>query len=440
MTSIQVEELSAVKKKITFEVPEDRYLEVVNSEYQDLRKNADVKGFRRGKVPLSILKGFFRGKVESEAARKLIEETLEPTLKEKNIKPVSIIRVDPQKVESGKPFTYTAEVEVPPDIRIDDYKGMKLKKIVRKVTEQDVDKRIEELREQNARLSPIPETRGAQAGDLVLVDISATSEGQELRDLTVTDYHMELGRDFYLPGFDSKLYGMKEGELREFTVEFPQDFPRVNLQGKTVDFEVSMDDAKERVLPEPDDDFAKDLGKFETLEALREEVRKDLQRVYEEQAVNGMRDQIIDELIEKHSFEVPQSMVETQIDNIVDASLLRFVRAGLSRERLRTAAEPYREKARPDAERAVRSGLILGTIGNQEGLEISVEEMQEGIDKRAGVLDMAPEEYKKALEAGDRLDAFVISLLEEKVFKFIEANAEITEEEAAPESETDAPE
>jgi trigger factor len=421
-------------------VPEERYLEVVNSEYQDLRKNAEVKGFRRGKVPLSILKGFFRGKVESEAARKLIEETLEPTLKEKNIKPVSIISVDPQTVESGKPFTYTAEVEVPPDIQINDYKGMKLKKVVHRVTEQDVDKRIEELREQNARLTPIPETRGAQSGDLILVNISATFEGKEVRELTVTDYHLELGRDFYLPDFDSRLYGMKEGEVREFTVEFPQDFVRANLQGKTVDFEVALDDAKERVWPELDDDFAKDLGKFDTLEDLREEVRKDLTSVYEDRAINAMRDQIIDHLIEQHSFEIPESMVEAQIDNIVEASLLRFVRAGLDRERLRTAAKPYREKARPDAERQVRSGLILGAIGNQEGLEIAPEEMQEGVVKRASQVDMSPDEYKKALEAGDRLEAFVVSLLEEKVFEFIEANAEITEEEATEESETDAAE
>lgn len=440
MTSIQVEELSAVKKKITFEVPEERYLEVVNLEYQDLRKNAEVKGFRKGKVPLSILKGYFRGKVESEAARKIIEETLEPTLKEENIKPVSIIRVDPQTVESGKPFTYTAEVEVPPDIQITGYNGMKLKKVLRIVTDQDVDERIEELRERSARLSPIPETRGAQAGDLVLLDISATSEGKEVRELTVTEYHLELGRDFYLPDFDSRLYGMKEGEVREFTVEFPEDFVRASLRGRTVDFEVAMDDAKERILPELDDDFAKDLGKFETLEALREAIRKDLANLYEDQAVNGMRDQIIDQLIEQHSFEVPESLVEMQIDNIVDASLMRFVSAGLDRERLRMAAGPYRDKARPDAERAVRSGLILGAIGNQEGLEITAEEMQEGISKRAGMLDMSPDNYKEGLEAGGRLDAFVISLLEEKVFKFIEANAEVTEEEATAESVTDAAE
>ena len=225
MTSIQVENLSDVKKKIIFEVPQERVLEVVGAQYKDLKKNAQIKGFRRGKVPLNILRSYFKDKVQGDAAKQLIEETFKPGLEEQQITLVSVLSIDPDTVEEGKPFKYTAEIEVPPQIEVKGYDGLKLKKYIRSVTDQQVDERLQNLRQRNSSLSPISESRGVTTGDHLVVDIKAEADGEPLRDLSVSDYHLELGRNFYLPDFDSVLEGLGPTRTNDLLKQYRRNFP-----------------------------------------------------------------------------------------------------------------------------------------------------------------------------------------------------------------------
>jgi trigger factor len=429
MTNIQVEDLTEIKKKITFEVPQQKVLEMLDAEYRDLKKNVQIKGFRKGKVPLEIVRGYFRTKVESDIARKIIEETFQPGLDEKKIVPVSVIKIDPETVEAGKPFKYTAEIEVPPPIEVKDYKGLTLKKYIREVNEKDVEQRIQTLRERNATLKPIPDTRGVAEGDHLVVDIKAESEGAVIPALTVTDYHMELGRNFYLPDFDTKLEGLKPDESKELTISLPEDFPRKDLAGKTASFEVRVKEAKERILPEPDDDFAKDLGEFETLAALKEEIRKDLQRSLDDRSQKEVENQIIDALIEKNDFEVPESMVESQIDNFLHQSMRNLAAHGIDPKRFPAPTEAQREQVRPSAVRIVKAGLILKAVCEQENIEISDEELEAGIATRAEQMEVSADYLKDQLEEGKMLGELRETLLQEKVYKMIQDEAEVTEEE-----------
>jgi len=430
MTNIQVEDLSTVKKKITFEVPEDRVLDVIDSEYRDLRKTVQIKGFRKGKVPLNILRSYFKSKVEADAVRKIIEETFESGLDEKKIKPVSVISIDPEAVESGKPFRYTAEIEVPPPIEVKDYKGLKLKRHIRTVDENQVAERIQNLRELQAKLTPISESRGVRQGDHLLVDIEAITDGDIIPALTVTDYHMELGKNFYLPDFDSKLEEMKPDETRKFTLEFPEDFPRKNLSGKTAEFTVSCKEAKERVLPEMDDHFAKDLGKFQSLEELKDQIRKDLQNHFDSESQKEIKLQIIDFLIENNPFEVPESMVETEIDLFLNQLIEAYTAQGIDPKRLPVPSPDQRDQVRPSAVKAVKNALIVKALIEQEGIEISEEELQEGIERYAQEAGISPDHYKDQLVEHNSLEGFSAGLLDNKVYKLIEDHAEVTEEES----------
>jgi trigger factor len=429
MTNIQVEDLTEIKKKITFEVPQQKVLEMLDAEYKDLKKNVQIKGFRKGKVPLEIVRGYFRTKVESDIARKIIEETFQPGLDEKKIVPVSVIKIDPETVEAGKPFKYTAEIEVPPPIEVKDYKGLKLKKYIREANEKEVEERIQTLRERNATLKPIPDTRGVAEGDHLVVDIKAESEGAVIPALTVTDYHMELGRNFYLPDFDTKLEGLRPDESKELTISLPEDFPRKDLAGKTASFGVRVKEAKERILPEPDDDFAKDLGEFETLAALKEEIRKDLQRSLDDRSQKEIENQIIDALIEKNDFEVPESMVESQIDNFLHQSMRNLAAHGIDPKRFPAPTEAQREQVRPSAVRIVKAGLILKAVCEQENIEISDEELEAGIATRAEQMGVSADYLKDQLEEGKMLGELRETLLQEKVYKMIQDEAEVTEEE-----------
>jgi trigger factor len=436
MTSIQVEDLSSVKKKITLEVPEDTVTSVIDSQYRDLKKTIQLKGFRKGKVPLDIIRSYFKSQVLAEASRKIIEETFQPALDEQKIVPVSVIKIDPTDVEPGKPFTYTAEIEVPPPIEAKDYKGITIKKYIRPFDEGQVDERLKTLQERNARLSPISD-RGITNGDHIVADIRAEADGEVVPSLTVTDYHMELGRDFYLAGFDANIEGMKPEETKDFSMDLPADFPKAAIAGKTCTFNVILKEAKERVFAALDDDFARDLGAFENMEALKEEIRKDIREGMEQQARRESENQIIDILLEKNEFEVPESMVEQQVDRFLERTIQSMAAHGIDPKRMPAPTEAQRTQMRPGAVRTVKAGLVLKAIGEQEQIDINDEEMITGIEERAKQLGLTVDYLKEQLERNDMLEDMKSSLLQDKIYKFIEENANIVEEEPSAETPTE---
>ncbi len=436
MTLVQVEDLSEVKKKVTLEIPEERVAEVVDAQYRDLKKTVQVKGFRKGKVPMDIIRSYFKSQVQADTARKIIEETFQPALDEKNIKPVAVIKIDPEEFAAGKPFKYTAEIEITPSIEVKDYKGLNLTRPVREVTDEEVDSRLQALREGNARLSPMPETRGMAEGDHLVLDVEAESDGEAIPALTVTDYHLELGRNFYLPDFDARLYGMKVDETKELTVDLPENFPRKDLAGKSAKFTVTVTEAKERILPALDDDFAKDLGDFQTIEGLKEAIRDDFKKLYESEAENEVRNQIVETLVEKNPFEMPDSMVEGEIDRVLRKSMERLVMQGIDPKRLPMPTQEQRDRLRPAAIRTVKAFHLLSTIGKQEGAEISDEEVEAEISKRAKTLGVSADHLKDQLEENNMLEDMREALRHEKTYKFIEEHAEISQEKRLPEEES----
>ncbi|MDQ7782975.1 MAG: trigger factor [Desulfomonilaceae bacterium] len=430
MTNIQVEDLSVVKKKITFEVPEETMTSLLDAEYRDLKRNVQIKGFRKGKVPLNILRSYFKSKVEADVVRKAIDETFEPALDEKKIMPVSVIRIEPETFESGKPFKYTAEIEVTPPIEVKGYKGLKLNRTVRTLDERQVDERLERLRETVASLDPIPEDRGVQPGDHLVADIKASVDGQPISSLTVTDYHLELGRDFYLPGFDSKLEGIKPDETNLIALDLPDTFPRKDMAGKTAEIEVVIKQAKVRVLPELDDDFAKDLGEYETIEQVKEDIRRDIREMLENETMKELRNQIVDGLIELNEIEVPESMVDHQIDARIDQSMRSLAAQGIDIKRLPPPSQEQRDQMRPQSLRTVQAGLLLKAVGEQEHIEVSDDELDEGIKKRANAFGLSPDLLKDRWAENNMLEEFRASLIEDKIYELIEAHAEITDREA----------
>ncbi len=437
MTSIQVEDLSDVKKKVTFEVPEEKVLEVMDAQYKDLKKNVQIKGFRKGRVPLPILRSYFKSKVQADATRQIIEETLKPGLDEQNLKPLSVTNIDSETLEEGKPFKYTAEIEVPPRIEVKEYKGLQLKKHVRSVTDDQVDEQLQHMRERNARLAPIPESRGLVSGDHVVVDITAKIEGEPVPALNVTDYHLEMGRNFYLPDFDSRMEGMKLEETKEITVDLPEDFPRKAIAGKTVLFHITVKEAKEKILPALDDDFAKDLGEYETLDALKEKIRADLATMLKNQTERELEVQIVDALLKENTFEVPESMVEAEIDSFLEQSLQGLVAQGHDPERLPMPTQAYRDQIRPAALRAIQKALMYSAVAEQEDIKVTDEEITEDLQNKASQLDVSLDFLKDRLEQDGRMDEVRESLVYKKVSAFIQDTAEITQEE--PPSEDTSP-
>ncbi len=437
MTSVQIEDISDVRKKVTFEVPQEKVSEMIDAEYRDLKKSAQIKGFRRGKVPLSILRSYFRAKVEADASRRIIEETFEPSLQQNKITLVSVVKIEPEEVHEDKPFKYVAEIEVPPPLDVKDYKNLQLTMRVREFREEQVDQRLEDLRQQHAKLSPVSEDGAVKNGDYLVVDIAVSVEGEPAPELTVVDYHMEMGRNFYLPGFDSKFEGMKPGQTTRVAFVLPEEGVPPNLAGKTGDFDVTVKEAKERIKPALDDDFAKDLGEFESLEDLKEAIRKEIRASLEDETKKELENQIIDGLIEKHPIQVPEALVERQIDGIVDRGRMSLVNMGIDPGRIPPVTQAQRDQVRPSAERNVKAGLILKAISEKEGVEVSDQEFQAEIESRAQAVGYSADHLRDQLEARNMLEDLKSTILQRKVFDLLKEHAEIKEE--APPRE-DSPE
>lgn len=436
MTSIHVEDVSDVKKKVTIEVPEEKVVEVMDAQYKDLKKNVQIKGFRKGRVPLDILRSYFKSKVQADAARQIIEETLKPGLDEQNLTALSVTNIDSETLEEGKPFKYTAEIEIPPKIDVKGYKGLQLKKRIHTVTDAQVEEQIQHMRERSARLVPIPEGRGVAAGDHVVIDVAATMDGEAVAALNVTDYHLEMGRNFYLPDFDSRLEGMKIEETKEMTVNLPDDFPRKALAGKAVDFRVTVKEAKEKMLPALDDDFAKDLGDFDSVDALKAKIKADLETMATNQTDRELEVQIVDALLKENIFEVPETMVETEIDAFLEQSLKGLVAQGHDPERLPMPSQAYRDQIRPGALKAIQKALLYRAVAEQEDVKVSEEEINEDLETRAKNLEISVDFLKDNLEKADRMDEVKETILYKKVAAFIQEHAEITEEETPSEEQS----
>jgi trigger factor len=435
MTNIQVENVSDIKKKVSFEIPQERVLEVMDAQYKDLKKTVQIKGFRRGKVPMEILRIHFKSQVQADAARQIIEETMSPGLEEQKIKPVSVVNIDSDGVEEGKPFKFIAEIEVLPPLEIQGYKDLELKKYIRNVTDAQVEEQLNHLRERHARLAPLPEGTKVAAGHHLVVDIKAEVDGSAYPALTVTDYHLEVGRNFYLPDFDTHLEGMGVEESKHISLDLPENFPRKQIAGKQAEFEVTVKEAKEMVLPDLDDDFAKDLGQFDTLDALKEEIGQDLRKMLDSQSDKEMDAQIIEQLLERNTFDVPESMVEGQVDYVLQESLRGLAAQGLDPKRFPINTPEYRDHVRPAATRSVQRSLILSAISEQEKIEVTDDDVQAAIAKKADDLNMSADYLKDQLERDNRIGEVRAGLLDEKVLKLIVESARITEEEPPKKSE-----
>jgi trigger factor len=442
MTTIQVEHLSGVKKKVTFEVPEEKVREIIDAQFKDLRKDVQIKGFRKGKVPLDIIRGYFKKDVLAEAARKIIEETFESGLEEHDLKPIKVINVSQDDVTEGKPFTYVTEIEVQPRIEATGYTGLKLTKNLYPVTEEQVQERLQALRQRNARLSPLREPRGIAPKDWVYLDIEARIDGEVVKDLTVNDYPVELGRDFYVAGFDSLIEGMRVDETRDLTMTLPEDFRIKELSGKTAEFKVTVKDAKEYVLPELDDDFAKDLGDYQTLDALVVDLRDSLRKRADIRSRKELESEIVDLLITANPVEIPETLIEAQIDTVIGETADYVVARGMDPKQIPPPSKEMRDSMRPNATRAVHAGLIIQAVGDREKLEVSDEEFDAELAQRAKDLGISPDYLKDSAAEHNILSDLRGRLVEEKVFRFIQENSEVNEVEksegqSAPPTDTE---
>ncbi|HMA66887.1 MAG TPA: trigger factor [Desulfosalsimonadaceae bacterium] len=431
---VSVEDISSVKKKLHIEVPREEVAKELDSAYANLKKNAKIKGYRPGKVPRSVLERKFRKDVHSEVAQTLIQNTLIEALREKDLPVLGTPDIDPSELDPNQAFTYRATVELKPELPEVDFKGLTLQKHEYQASEEEIDNQVDMLKKHLAEYHPIKEDRAAVDGDYVAIDYEGFKDGRTFEETEKTENHtMKIGQGSITEDFDQALIGMKPGESKEFAVHFPEDYHNANLAGRDITFQVTLKEIREEILPEANDEMAKELGNFNSIDDLREEIRKNLQQGYDKRSHQELQEQIFDKLI-TDPFEVPETLVQQEIDNIVKDAEQQFAKNGLSMEQLGMTREGMAEQYRELAEKQVRRHLLLNKIMEQEGLEISDEELEAEYQRFSETMGQPADVIRSYYQQSpEQLDAFKHALLEKKAIDLIINHATI---ENVPPEET----
>jgi trigger factor len=426
---ISVEEISEIARKVHVELPEDKVNRHLKKAYRQLNRTAKVRGFRPGKVPLAILKRQYADQIYHEVGLELVNETLMEALERIDIEAVGQSDLDREPLQEGEPFRYSFIVEVRPEVVVNDYKKIPAQRKQRVVNEEEVDAELELRRQANSYLKSLDEPRPIQQGDHAVLDFKAFAEGKPVPDGEAKGFHLEVGGNRFNPDFETKLIGASKGEQREIEVTFPPDYGNKNLAGKKATFQVEIKDIKEQGLPELDDEFAKNLGDFDNLEDLRTAVRQELEGKREQQVDADVWAQVLDELISRNPFDVPQSMVEQELQRMLDTIRYRLSAQNLTLAQAGMDEETFKERNREAAERRVRATILLERIAQQESLEVSDEEVDQGLHKSAKDMNQSYEQVRDFYNNNNLMEPYKRQLMEEKVINFLRDHADLTEVE-----------
>ena len=432
---VSVEDLSSVKKMLHIEIPQDTITRELNKAYDDLKKRAKLKGFRPGKAPRGVLEQYFKKDVHADVASRLIQESFMDAIKETDLKIMGTPKIDPPELEPKSPYKYSAAIEIRPEIEDIDFKGFTLKKTLYQVSDKEVDAQLGMLQKNLAKYEKIEEDRPLAADDFALIDYEGFKDGKPFPDLQKTEnFMLKIGDARISEAFDEKLIGMKPEENREITITFPQNYSNKNLVDLEVTFQVTLHEIRKEVLPEIDDAIAKNFGDYETLDALKNAISDNLNQGYRKRIEQEMNEQIYEALLSQTDFEVPDSLVDFELEHIVsDAEKyfnyhnVQMEEAGLNREKL---SEKYRDVA----VKQVKRHLILNKIVEQENLTLSDEEQAAGFKEMSETYGQPVEEiqtYYKQNE--DKFEGFQQMLLEKMAIGLIIESSTI--EEVEPEIE-----
>lgn len=430
--NVTVQNLAPCRKLLRIEVDAKAVDEAFDAMLNDFRKEANLPGFRPGKAPREMVAKRYEKEIADEVRRKLISETYRKAVEEQKLDVLGVPDIEEIQFGRGQVLQFAATVETAPDFQLPEYKGLPAKREIRSVTEDDVVKALDALREQ--RVSFQTTARAAATGDVVVVNYTGTCEGKPILEMAPAAKSLNEAKGFwvgidarsFLPGFGEQLIGALAGDKRTIAVDFPADFSTKELAGKKGEFAVEVIEIKERVLPVMDEAFAKALG-AESLEKLREGVQKDLENELKYKLDRQIRAQIVRGLLDRVQFDLPESAVATETRNVVYDIVNENARRGVSRDAIEKEKESIYSAAANSAKERVKISFLVQKIAEKEDIKVSNEEIARRATMLAAMYQIPPEKFIKDLQKRNGFIEIYDQLAHEKVMDFLQQNAQIEE-------------
>ena len=425
-----LEDISPVKKKLLIEIDSKEVDKKLNHAYGEIRKSAKIPGFRPGKVPRKILETYFGNQVIDDVTRELISDSFPKAVDELKTFPLGQPILEKEALKQGQDFNYSAIMEVRPEFEVKDHLGLDVEKEILSISEEDVQKRLEEIREANGKMVPIEEEREIRDGDFVIVDYEGFEDGQPIEDVKSSNLLVKVGKNDLHPKFDEALIGLKKEDETEVDIDFEKDFYHPKLAGKSVNFKIKTADIKELVLPELNDEFASNLGAdLKDLDSLKNELKTAITSQEEKRIDSELKQRLLEKISEGIDFELPEILVEAEIDFSLRRLNDNLERSGSSLEKAGITEAGLRKEFRPASEKRVREMLILDRIAKQDKIDVDDEDLEKGYGNLAETMGQDVETVKKYYEARGQLDSLKEELLKEKTLNYLVEHANISEME-----------
>ena len=423
-------EATTCKKELVIEVPVEVVKREADSVVGQFAKRARIPGFRPGRAPASLVRQRFRDDIRSEIAQTLIPRFFENAVKDHKWEIAGQPHFEELKFEDDQPLTCKATFEIYPEFELQPYKELEVEEAETEVTDADVDKAVGEIREGAATFEVVTDRPAADDDHLTvnyrgLETSSPASPPMEAKEAVV-----HLGGKHTVPAFTENLRGVKAGEVREFPVTYPADYPQKNLAAKTLSYRVEVQSIKRKVVPPADDELAKSVSEFATLEELRTKVRQDLTEKAKRQAEIDSKQKLAEKLLEANQFAVPNILVEAQLDRKLERTLGQLIAQGIDPRETQVDWKKVREDTRPEAEKEVRAALVLSRVAEAEKIDMAEEELDDVIREMARERHMTAAELKTRLTRDGKLDTLKSTRRNQKALEFIYRNAKIIRKSA----------
>ena len=403
--SVQVEKLEKNMAKLTVEVSAEDFKAAIKKAFNKNKNRFAIPGFRKGKAPQAMIEKMYgEGVFYEDAADEAINASYAEAMKESGLDIVSRPEVTIEKIGKDEPFVYSALVAVKPEVTLGQYKGVEVEKADASVSAEDVEAELKKVQEQNARLLTV-EDRGVEDGDQTVIDFEGFVDGKGFEGGKAEDYPLTIGSHSFIDTFEEQLIGRNIGEECEVNVTFPTEYHAADLAGKPATFKVTVKEIKVKELPELNDEFASEVSEFDTLDEYKKDVEKKLAEKKEIEANSKNEDAVVAKVVENATMEIPDKMIDAQAENMVQDMARRMQSQGLSLDMYLKytgmTVEQMKEQARPDAEKRIRTRLVLEAVAKAENIQISDEKVDEEVAKMAEAYKMEVEKLKSYMSESD---------------------------------------
>ncbi len=436
-----VESLSKLERKLSIQVPEPTVKEAFLKAFRELQKSATVKGFRKGKAPLATLKSIYMDQVKENVIQDLVQKHYSEALSEHSLEPISFPHIDFEDISEQTDFSFTASFEVRPEVELKEFKQLEIQREVPESADEQIEKTLEQVRQSRLDYRPMLEDRGLQKGDMAVLDFSGFISGAPLENGSATDHQLEIGSDSFIPGFEEGLIGLKVGAERTLSLKFPDTYHVDELAGQPVEFKVVLKDIKRKVLPELNDEFAKSVGNYATLDDLKKAIAQDIADSNDKRIREDVKNRLLQALVAKNPVDVPPSLLQNQKQALIDDFKQRLSQQGFGEKEFSEYKEKWDHDFDDTARFMIQSSFLIDKISEVENLTPTAEDVDQKVKEYAAQTGLSEDKIREFYAQESRSGNLVYQIKEQKVIDYLLSHAQIKDVPAAElrKNEADAP-